>query len=88
MNIAIMMLQGAVAMASVVASLFFVRFWRQTKDTFFLLFGIAFALDALARAIIGMSVTTNETEPLFYLARLLFFSLIIAAIVFKNRPQR
>ena len=31
-------LMGAVAMASFVATLFFFRFWRQTRDSFFLLF--------------------------------------------------
>jgi hypothetical protein len=87
MSTAISMLQGAVAMASLVASLFFVRFWRQTKDSFFLLFGIAFGLDALTRAVIGITATTDETEPLFYVARLVSFALIIAAILLKNRPQ-
>ena len=35
-------LMGAVAMASFVAMLFFLRFWRQTRDSLFLLFAIAF----------------------------------------------
>ncbi len=35
---AISVAMGAVAMASLVAALFFLRFWRQTHDTFFLLF--------------------------------------------------
>lgn len=87
MKTAIVMLQGAVAMASLVASLFFVRFWRQTRDSFFLLFGIAFGLDAITRVVIGISATSDETEPLFYIARLVSFSLIIVAILLKNRPQ-
>lgn len=79
---------GAVAMASFVAALFFLRFWRQTRDRFFLLFAIAFALDAITRFTLGLVQPDNEAEPLFYLARLLTFSLIIAAIVDKNRPRR
>jgi uncharacterized membrane protein HdeD (DUF308 family) len=86
MTTAIVMLQGAVAMASLVAALFFLRFWRQTKDSFFLLFGLAFGLDAVTRVITGISATADETEPLFYAARLVSFSLIIAAILLKNRP--
>jgi hypothetical protein len=81
-------LMGAVAMASFVATLFFLRFWRQTRDGFFLLFAIAFGLDAMTRVILGSIHPTDETEPLFYLARLVTFALIIAAIVQKNRPSR
>ena len=63
------------------------RFWRQTKDSFFLLFSMAFGLDAVTRVVTGISATTDETEPLFYVARLVSFSLIIVAILLKNRPQ-
>lgn len=81
-------LVGAVAMASFVVSMFFLRFWHQTRDRFFLLFSIAFAVDAISRFVLGLVQPTSEEEPIFYLARLLTFSLIIAAIVDKNRPRR
>ena len=81
-------LMGAVAMASFVAALFFLRFWQQTRDTFFLLFSVAFALDAATRLALGMTRPSAEVEPLFYLARLVTFGLIIAAVIQKNRPSR
>ncbi len=81
-------LMGAVAMASFVAALFFLRFWRQTKDSFFLLFSIAFGLDAVTRMLFGFSHLFGEASPLFYGARLVAFGLIIVAIVQKNRPRR
>ena len=81
-------LMGAVAMASFVAMLFFLRFWRQTRDGFFLLFALAFGVDAVTRFLLGLMHVSQEAEPLFYLARLLTFALIIAAIVQKNRPGR
>jgi hypothetical protein len=81
-------LSGAVAMASFVATLFFLRFWRQTRDSFFLLFSIAFGLDAATRFVLGLTRVPDEAEPLFYLARLVTFGLIIAAIIQKNRPTR
>jgi uncharacterized membrane protein HdeD (DUF308 family) len=81
-------LMGAVAMASFVAMLFFLRFWRQTRDTFFLLFALAFGVDAVTRFVLGLMHISQEAEPLFYLARLLTFALIIAAIVQKNRPGK
>ena len=81
-------LMGAVAMASFVAMLFFLRFWRQTRDGFFLLFALAFGVDAVTRFLLGLLHVSQEAEPLFYLARLLTFALIIAAIVQKNRPGK
>jgi hypothetical protein len=61
------------------------RFWRQTRDRFFLLFAVAFALDAATRLMLGMSELSDEQEPLFYLARLVTFGLILLAIANKNR---
>ena len=81
-------LMGAVAMASFVATLFFFRFWRQTRDSFFLLFAVAFGIDAATRLLLGLSRISNEIEPMFYLARLVTFALIIIAIIQKNRPSR
>jgi hypothetical protein len=82
-------LMGAVAMASFVAATFFLRFWRQTRDSFFLLFSIAFALDAATRLVLALSShVSDETEPLYYSARLVTFGLIIVAIVMKNRSAR
>jgi hypothetical protein len=81
-------LTGAVAMASAVVTLFFLRFWRQTRDSFFLLFAVAFGLDAITRFVLGLSHVSDETEPFFFLARLVTFGLIIVAIIQKNRPGR
>lgn len=79
---------GAVIMASSVATLFFLRFWSQTRDSFFLFFAVAFAIDAATRVMLGIWDFPEETEPLVYSARLVMFSLIIIAIIRKNRPQR
>jgi hypothetical protein len=81
-------LMGAVAMASFVATLFFLRFWRQTRDGFFLFFAGAFGIDAATRLVLGLGQVSSEAEPLFYIARLLTFALIIVAIIQKNRPGR
>jgi uncharacterized membrane protein HdeD (DUF308 family) len=81
-------LLGAVAMASFVAALFFLRFWRQTRDSFFLFFAIAFDLDAVMRLLLGLTDVSAEQEPLFYSARLVTFGLIIIAIIHKNRPKQ
>lgn len=81
-------LMGAVAMAAFVAATFFLRFWRQTHDSFFLLFSVAFALDGVTRLMLALRHMSDETEPLYYSARLVTFGLIIVAIVLKNRSTR
>ena len=81
-------LNGAVAMASFVAMLFFLKFWRRTQDSFFLFFALAFGIDAAMRLILGLGHLSEETEPLIYLARAASFASIIIAIIRKNRPGR
>jgi ABC-type Fe3+-siderophore transport system permease subunit len=43
---------GATALASLVAALFFLRFWRDTRDRLFCFFAIAFGIDALHRVVL------------------------------------
>jgi hypothetical protein len=83
-----LVLTGGVAMASLVATLFFLRFWRQTRDSFFLLFAVAFAIDAVSRFVLGLAHVPDEMEPFYYVPRLITFGLIILAIVQKNRPRK
>jgi Family of unknown function (DUF5985) len=77
-------MQGMIAMASIVACLFFLRFWRATTDNFFLLFSLAFGLDAITRTLLQMEQILNEQMPAIYLGRLATYSLILIAIVRKN----
>jgi len=78
-------LTGAVAMASVLAMLFFVKYWQRTRDSFFLYFALAFGIDGLSRFVLGIASISDETEPLYYIPRLIAFVLIIVAILAKNR---
>jgi hypothetical protein len=81
------MLAGAASMLSLVAALFFLRFWRRTRDSFFLLFSIAFAIDALTRFVLGWANVPDESQSYYYLPRLVMFGLIIVAVIQKNRPR-
>jgi len=78
-------LTGMVAALSLVAALFFLRFWARTHDRFFLLFALAFAIDGVSRLAVAAIHLSDETEPYAYLPRLVTFGLIIAAVVLKNR---
>jgi len=77
-------LAGAVTMAYLVATIFFLRFWVRARDVLFLTFAAAFFLLAVNQGLIGIYGSTTETRAAFYSLRLVGFLLIIAAIVRKN----
>jgi hypothetical protein len=76
---------GIAACGSCGAAAFFLRYWRETKDRFFLAFAAAFLVLALNWALVAIWQPTGETRPFFYLLRLGAFGLIILAILEKNR---
>jgi len=79
-------LLGALAMASAIAGLFFLRFWRDTHDRLFLMFALAFwalGINWLGLGALG-DASVEATTP-FYVLRLLAFVLIIVAVADKNR---
>jgi len=75
---------GAITMGFVVCSVFFLRFWRRTRDSLFLVFSIAFLLLALNQALTTLLGLPFEERSWLYLLRLAAFVIIIAAIVRKN----
>ncbi|HEX6902197.1 MAG TPA: DUF5985 family protein [Thermoanaerobaculia bacterium] len=81
------MLMGGIAMGWVVAGLFFFRFWRQSRDRFFLFFAASFWIEAINRVALGLWASADETNPLFYGIRLVSYGLILLAIWQKNRPR-
>ena len=81
-------LSGAVASASFIVALFFLRFWKTSGDRFFLYFAASFALEAMNRMALGTMTVSNEDEPAYYVVRLVAFVLILIAIVDKNRRKR
>jgi hypothetical protein len=82
------MLIGAIALGWLLAGLFFFRFWRQTRDRFFLYFALSFWLESINRVALGLLAGATEAEPIFYLVRLISYALILVAIWQKNRPRR
>ena len=81
------MLIGAIVMASFVAGLFFFRYWRSSRDRFFLYFALSFWIEAIDRIALGVLGPTSEFEPLFYGVRVLAYGLIVLAILQKNRKR-
>ena len=78
-------LSGAVAFGFFVCGLFFLRFWRRTRDGLFVSFAVAFGLFGIGQSIVALgNIPTEERAPI-YLFRLAGFALIILAIARKNR---
>lgn len=80
---------GVLAMASSVAALFFLRFWRESRDRLFGFFALAFA--GLAANWVGLAIIdhpNNEARQEYaYVVRLLAFVILIIGIIDKNRRR-
>jgi hypothetical protein len=78
-------LLGVVVASSAIAAAFFLKFWRQTRDSLFLGFAAAFTIEALNRLAFLFLSNPHEGDPLLYVVRLFSYLLILAAIINKNR---
>lgn len=83
-----LMAAGAIVAAQLVAALFFLRFWRETRDRLFLFFAAAFLILGVNRVGLAGSAQHHEGDLVFYVVRLASFVLILIAIVDKNRKAR
>jgi Family of unknown function (DUF5985) len=77
-------LLGVIATASVTAGCFFLKFWRDTRDSLFLAFAVAFLIEGLNRSAMLVFGHPHEDWVFIYLVRLFAFLLILGAIVHKN----
>jgi hypothetical protein len=76
-------LQGGTFLASLAVALFFLRFWRLTRDPLFAVLSGAFAVFAVNRVL--LVVLESEDRRLWvYASRALVFALIAAAVLAKN----
>ncbi len=78
-------LGGAITLGFLIAGLFFLRFWKRTSDSLFLAFAAAFTLLGLGQAIQALANIPLEERSYIFLIRLAAFTIILAAIVRKNR---
>lgn len=76
-------LGGLNTMGFALAGLYFLRFWRQTRDSLFIWFAAAFWLFAVNHARDAF-LSFNPDSVIAYVPRLIGFALIIIAILSKN----
>ena len=81
-------LAGALTLAYLVATVYFVHFWKRTSDRLFLAFAAAFGLLALNQVTVFVLGVADERYNYAYILRVLGFILILAAIIDKNLHGR
>jgi len=81
-------ISGLLVAGYLVAGLFFLRFWRQSRDRLFAFFTAAFWLLAAQRGALAALGADAPGSTWLYGLRLLAFLLILAAVADKNRPRR
>ncbi len=77
-------LQGGQVMASLCIALFFLRFWRVTRERLFVLFSFAFCLLGANWALASLG---GPLGPHAHILRFLAFIVIALAVVDKNRRR-
>ena len=75
---------GALIFGYVLAGLFFLRFWRRTRDGLFVWFAIAFWLMAANQLALAFLDVPRDEMHWIYLIRISAFVLILWAIIWKN----
>ena len=78
---------GAITLGFLVAGLFFLRFWKRTRDRLFIAFALAFWLLAIGQALLTFTRSATEERTWLYLIRLVAFALILFSIWRKNRRK-
>lgn len=78
-------LLGVIVTASLVASGYFFKFWRQTRDPLFLGFSAAFFIEGVNRTCFLFVASPESGSVALYTVRLVSYLLILVAIAYKNR---
>ena len=78
-------LSGAVAFGFAACALFFLRFWKRTREQLFLAFAVAFLLLGIGQTILALASIPTEERGSIYLIRLTAFLLILFAVGWKTR---
>ena len=80
-------LHGAIAAAAAIAGFVFLRYFRHTRDRFFLFLTASFWLETAGR-IWSVAFVEADDDASIYVLRAVSYLLILAAILDKNLPRR
>lgn len=79
---------GVLSMGCLVAALFFMRYWRSSRDRLFVFFAAAFALMGLQWTVSSLLGVEETHHADLLILRILAFISIIVGILDKNRRDR
>ena len=77
-------LLGFIAACSIAVGLFFLRFYRSTRDPLFLAFLVFFVVQGCTNAATLELSQPNLGTPMIFLVRLLSVLVVLVAILWKN----
>jgi hypothetical protein len=80
-------LWGALSALSVVAAVFFFKFWRRTHDQLLAAFAAGFGILAVHWVALGLLNPANEARAYWFLLRFAAFALITWGVIVKNRSE-
>lgn len=82
-------LQGATFLGSLAVALFFLKFWRQSREPLFGIFAIAFAVFAVNRVFLVLLGDDDDDRRLWvYASRAAVFAMIAGAVLHQNLRRR
>lgn len=81
-------LLGFITAASLAGALFFLRFFRASRDPLFVAFAIFFLVQAFHEAWVARLPEPSEGSPWLFAARLISVLGVLAAILWKNFFER
>jgi peptidoglycan/LPS O-acetylase OafA/YrhL len=81
------LLQGALVMGDLIVAVFFLRYWRASRDRLFLLFAIAFGMLSVNAIAFTLLRAADEETHFLYVVRLAAFVIMLFAIWDKNRKR-
>lgn len=83
-----LVISGVLAAGYLLAGLYFLKFYRQTRDRLFAFFAAAFALLVIQRLALALAPDLIGDSTWYYVVRLLAFALLAVGIIDKNRDVR
>lgn len=80
-------LHGAITLGFFLIAVKFLKFWRSSRDRFFLWFASAFLIFCVGWSLPAFDIGATDHAHYVFVPRLVGFLLIIAAIMDKNRSR-
>ena len=79
---------GVLAMGCLVVAVYFLHYWRSSRERLFMFFSAAFALMAVQWTLSALTGTDESQHSYLLILRILAFLSIIAGVMDKNRRDR